>query len=190
MKAVIIGNGVSGIAAARRLRKLSPDTDIIVLTKEPHHYYYRPRLPDLVAGHVDVDDIVINAPEWYASRAIDVRLSSKVASVDPDGRAVLLEDGSRLGYDRLLIASGADPFVPPIEGAGREGVFTLRSADDALAIRRWVASATSAVVIGGGLLGLAPAASAGRGGCGDPPDRRRRARDRRRHSREGFRDRG
>ena len=154
MRAVIIGNGVTGITAARRLRRLSPDSQVTILTREPHHYYYRPRLPDVVAGDLGVDDIVINAPEWYASRGIDVRLSTNVASVDTAGRAVLLDDGSRVEYDRLLIASGADPFVPPIEGAGGEGVFTLRSADDAIAIGRWAASATSAIVIGGGLLGL------------------------------------
>ncbi len=133
---------------------LSPDADVTVLAREPYHYYYRPRLPDLVAGQAEIDDVVINPPECYSSRGIDVRLSAPVESVDTDGRAVLLEDGSRLSYDRLLIASGADPFVPPIEGADREGVFTLRTLDDALAIREWARSASSAVVIGGGLLGL------------------------------------
>jgi nitrite reductase (NADH) large subunit len=154
MNTVIVGNGVTGITAARRLRELSPDAAITVLTSDPYNYYYRPRLPDVVAGTMSVGDIVINAPEWYASRGIEVRLSTNVASVDAAGGAVLLDDGSRVGYDRLLIASGADPFVPPIEGAGKDGVFTLRSADDALAIGERARSASSAIVIGGGLLGL------------------------------------
>lgn len=154
MKAVIIGNGVAGITAARKLREISPDADIVMLAGEPYHYYYRPRLPDLIGGHVDIDDIVVNASGWYASRNIEVRLSARVASVDTSERVVLLEDGSAVEYDRLLIATGADPYVPPIDGADREGVFTLRSADDAVAIREWAASAERAVVIGGGLLGL------------------------------------
>jgi len=154
MKAVIIGNGVTGIAAATAMRRLSADADIAILTREPYHYYYRPRLPDLVAGQVELGDVVVNSPDWYASRGIGVRLSARVASIDPAGRVVVLDDGSAVAYDRLLIASGADPFVPPIDGADRGGVFTLRSADDALAIREWAASASSAVVIGGGLLGL------------------------------------
>jgi nitrite reductase (NADH) large subunit len=154
MKALIIGNGVAGLTAATTLRSLAPDANITILTSEPHHYYYRPRLPDLVAGTMGVDDIVINPPEWYASRGIDVRLSATVASIDPEARAVVLEDGERVDYDRLLIASGADPFVPPIDGADRDGVFTLRSANDALAIRARATTAASAVVIGGGLLGV------------------------------------
>jgi nitrite reductase (NADH) large subunit len=154
MRVVIVGNGVSGITAARRLRELSPDARLTILTREPYHYYYRPRLPDVVAGSVGIEDIVVNAPEWYASRGIDVRLSARVASVDGAGRAVVLEDGERVDYDRLLLASGADPVVPSIDGVDKRGVFTLRSADDALAIRERAASATSAAVIGGGLLGL------------------------------------
>jgi nitrite reductase (NADH) large subunit len=154
MKVVIVGNGVAGSTAARSMCGLSPDADVTILTREPYHYYYRPRLPDLVAGQAEIDDVVINPPECYSSRGIDVRLSARVASVDTDGRAVLLDDGSRVAYDRLLIASGADPFVPPIEGTDREGVFTLRSLDDALAIRERARSASNAVIVGGGLLGL------------------------------------
>jgi nitrite reductase (NADH) large subunit len=154
MRAVIIGNGVAGITAARRLRELSPDSNITILSREPYHYYYRPRLPDVVAGTVEIDDTVINPPEWYASRGIDVRLSTNVAAVDGAGRAVVLDDGERVEYDRLLIAAGADPVVPPIEGADKRGVFTLRSADDALAIRERAGSAATAAVVGGGLLGL------------------------------------
>lgn len=154
MRALIIGNGVTGITAARRLRELSHDAEVAILTRDLYHYYYRPRLPDVVAGAMSVDDIVVNAPEWYESRGIEVRLSTEVASVVAAARAILLDDGSRVEFDRLLIASGADPFVPPIEGADKDGVFTLRTADDALAIGDRARSASGAIVIGGGLLGL------------------------------------
>lgn len=161
MRVVIIGNGVAGITAARRLRALSPDSRITILTREPYHYYYRPRLPDVVAGTLEIDDIVINPPDWYASRDIDVRLGINVAAVDGAGRAVVLGDGERVEYDRLLIAAGADPVVPPIQGADKRGVFTLRSADDAMAIRERAGSAVSAAVVGGGLLGLEAARGLG-----------------------------
>lgn len=151
---VIVGAGVAGVTAARAIRELDADCSIEVFAREPYHYYYRPRLPDLVAGDVEIDDIIANDPEWYEARGIDVRLSEPVTAVDVEGRAVVLEGGRRVRYETLLIASGADPFVPPIEGIDQSGVFVLRTAADALAVREWASRSRRAVVIGGGLLGL------------------------------------
>ncbi len=155
----IIGAGVAGVTAARAVRKADPDAAIDLFTREPYLYYYRPRLPDVVAGDVQADDIVAYPPDWYDSRHISVHLSEPVLSVNPDAHAVLLEGGRSVTYDSLLIASGADPFVPPIDGAGNKGVFVLRTVDDALAVKERASRAERAVVIGGGLLGL----EAGRG---------------------------
>jgi len=154
MKFVVIGNGPAGFAASRRLRELDQDCEIVVLTAEPYHYYYRPRLPEVVAGEIDVDQIVMNPPDWYESRRIDVRLSARVASIDTESKVISLDGGARVEYDRLLIASGSHPFVPPVDGVDKKGVFTLRTAEDALAIRDWAGESSKAVVVGGGLLGL------------------------------------
>lgn len=164
MRAVIIGNGAAGFTAARRIRELSPECELTVVTREPYGYYYRPRLPEVVAGEVDVADIVMSPPEWYESKSIDLRISTGAESVDTGSRTVVLSDGNALEYDTLLIASGSDPFVPPIDGASRAGVFTLRTADDALAIRSWAKKSKRAVVIGGGLLGLEAARGLAHGG--------------------------
>jgi len=145
---------VAGFTAARAVRKLDPDIRIEVYSREPYLYYYRPRLPDLVAGEVEPDDIIAYQPDWYESHAIEVRLRETVLSVDTDGRSIVLNGGRRASYDALLLASGADPFVPPIPGADIDGVFVLRTMDHALSIRERAAGARSAVVIGGGLLGL------------------------------------
>ncbi len=154
MKIIIVGNGVTGVTAARSIRERDPDCLIEIYTREPYHYYYRPRLPEVVAGKLEIDDIVAYPPDWYEARKIDVHLETPVASIDPEAGEIVLGDGGRRAYDHLLLASGSDPFIPPVEGADRPGVFALRTAADALAIRDWAKGARRAVVIGGGLLGM------------------------------------
>jgi nitrite reductase (NADH) large subunit len=154
MKVHIIGNGVAGVTAARWIREHDPDCGIEIYAREPYHYYYRLRLPEVVAGEIDIDEIVANPPDWYDSHRIDVHLSTPVASVDAGERTFTLEDGSTVPYETLLIASGADPFIPPVDGVDRAGVFALRTADDAIAIRDRARRSQRAVIVGGGLLGL------------------------------------
>lgn len=154
MNVVIIGNGVAGVTAARVIRDRAPDAAISIYTREPHHYYYRPRLPEVVAGELGIEDILANPPEWYASRRIDVHLGCAVESVDAAGKRIHLADGTPVPFDKLLVASGSDPFVPPVEGAGTPGAFSLRTADDALALHDWAGRSSRAVVVGCGLLGL------------------------------------
>ncbi len=154
MNVVIIGNGVAGVTAARVIRDRAPDAAVSIYAREPYHYYYRPRLPEVVAGELAIKDILANPPEWYSSRRIDVHLSAPVASVDAAGRRVRLGDGTVVPFDRLLVASGSDAFVPPVEGARTPGAFALRTADDALAIHDWASRSKRAVVVGSGLLGL------------------------------------
>lgn len=154
MKVVIIGAGVAGVTGASKVRELDPDCSIDVYTREPYLYYYRPRLPAVISGEVRLDDIYAHPPDWYDSRRINIHLSRSVTSVDANEKSVTIDGEERLGFDRLLIASGSDAFVPPIEGVERGGVFSLRTADDALAIRERAVQSTRAVVVGGGLLGL------------------------------------
>ncbi len=156
---VIVGAGVAGVTAARAVRQADPDVEIDLFAREPYLYYYRPRLPDVVAGEVEPDEIVAYPQDWYDSQHIRVHLSEEVVSVDTSAGAVLLDGGRRVEYGSLLVATGADPFIPPIDGAGNSGFLSLRTIDDALAIRERAANAKEAVVIGGGLLGL----EAGRG---------------------------
>ena len=154
MRVVIIGNGVAGVTTARRVRELDDSADVRIVTSESCHFYSRPRLPELIAGELELDDILMLPPDWYASRGIDVRLSATVTSVDPASHSLALDTGETVEWDRLVIASGADAFVPPIPGVDLDGVFSVRSVSDALALREWVHGRRNAVVIGGGLLGL------------------------------------
>ncbi len=164
MRVVIIGNGVAGVTAARRIRELDDGADVQIITSEPCHFYFRPRLPELIAGELALDDVLAFPADWYVSKEIDVRLSTTVASVDPAAHTLTLDSGEMVEWDKLVVASGANAFVPPIPGVDLDGVFAVRSAGDALALREWIQGRKQAVVIGGGLLGLESARGLCHGG--------------------------
>jgi len=165
MKFVIIGNGVAGVTAARTLSApLSPPTGGIegggaevkveVYTQETHYYYPRPRLQKFLVGEIGLEELPLYPPAWYEKQGIAVHLGVEVVELDPTAKRITLADGRQVSYDRLLLATGSRPFVPPIEGVDKGGVFTYRTIEDALAIKRWAEGAERAVILGGGLLGL------------------------------------
>ena len=159
MRYIIVGSGVAGVTAAQSIVGSDPDADLHILNEEPYPYYRRPRLLELIAGQIEQDELYFRPASWYAERGIELHLGVGVVALDPASRHVVLSDGATMEYDRLLLATGGRPFVPPIPGAGREGVFALRTLDDALAIKEWARTASTAAVIGGGLLGLETARS-------------------------------
>ncbi len=160
MRFVVIGNGVAGITAARALSDAKVEVE--VYTQEAHHYYPRPRLQSFLAGELELEQLPLYPPAWYEKRGITVHLGVEVVELDPRAKQIALADGREVPYGRLLLATGSQPFIPSIEGVDKAassiirsgGVFTLRTIEDALAIKRWAEGAKRAVVIGGGLLGL------------------------------------
>jgi len=152
VRVVIIGNGVAGIWTASTLVGY-PDVKVEVLTEEDYPYYNRPHLLEYIAGRIEFEKIFVYPDEWYSKRGIRVRLGEKVLAIDPAKKDVALKSG-KVSYDRLLLSTGGGPILPPIKGVAKKGVFTLRSARDAISIREYARSARRAVVIGGGLLGL------------------------------------
>jgi nitrite reductase (NADH) large subunit len=161
---IIVGNGVAGVTAARSVVQADPAAEVQIFGAEPHPYYQRPRLCEFIAGQIEKDSLYFRLPEWYTARGIQVHLGAHVTAIDTVEHRLTLADGSSANYDRLLLATGARPFVPPFAGADKaygersrtSGVFTLRSLDDAQAIKKQAKSGVSkaVVVIGGGLLGL------------------------------------
>lgn len=154
MNFTIIGNGVAGNTAALALSRLVPGARIDLYAAEAHPYYPRPLLPEFLAGELDLEHLYFKPLSWYAGRNIALHLGVPVAAIIPQEHRITLADGTKAGYDRLLLAAGAQAWVPPIRGADKPGVFTLRTVDDALAIRSYARQARRAIVIGGGLLGL------------------------------------
>lgn len=151
---VVVGNGVAGVTAAQAIARARPGADIHIYAVEPYPYYRRPQLPDYIAGVVTEADIFYRPSQWYEQQGLQVHLGTPVVELDPQAHRLRLADGREVPYDRLLLATGGLAWLPPMEGSDRRGVFTLRTLDDARAIRRFALSARRGVVIGGGLLGL------------------------------------
>ena len=153
MKCVIIGSGVAGMTAALDLAKVE-GVDVDLYTDEVHPYYYRPQVTNFLAGVVPLERVFLHPLTWYEERGVRMHLNSPVARLEPEQRQIVLEDGTVVPYDKLLLTTGSCPFVPPIEGVKRPGVFTVRTLSDALAIKEYALQCRQAVVVGGGLLGL------------------------------------
>lgn len=154
MKVVIAGLGVAGANAARIIAAGKPGAQVEVYGAEPHLYYARPRLPAFLAGEIEQDALYFYPQSWYHERGITVHTGAAVARIDAAAHRLELAEGTRVPYDRLLVATGAHSFVPPIAGADLPGVFTLWTIEDVRRIQAWARGAERAVVIGGGLLGL------------------------------------
>ncbi len=162
MKYVIIGLGISGLTAAKTIRSLDPDGEIHIYTDEETLFYPRPKLFDLIYESLSARDIYYYDSFWYDTNRIKLHLGTGIRKIDSKEHKLLTEDGGTVNYGRLLIANGANCFVPDFEGAYTPGVFTLRNLSDAFKIRRHsrlIGNNKPVIVIGGGLLGLEAAHS-------------------------------
>jgi nitrite reductase (NADH) large subunit len=154
-KLVVIGNGMAGIRTIEELLKIAPEQyDITVFGAEPHPNYNRIMLSPVLAGEQTVDDIILNSVAWYAAHGITLHMGKPVTAVDRSRRVVTAADGTQAPYDRLLLATGSQPFVLPVPGHDLQGVITYRDIADTNAMIEATRQHRHAVVIGGGLLGL------------------------------------
>ena len=155
MKLVMVGNGMAGVRTLEELLKLAPDLyDITVFGAEPHANYNRILLSPVLAGEMTLEDIMLNDVDWYRDNNIRLYLGKKVVKLDRVARKVIASDGTEAEYDRVLLATGSNPFILPVPGAGLEGVLSYRDIADTNAMIAAAAKYRHAVVIGGGLLGL------------------------------------
>ncbi len=154
MRYVIIGNGVAGVTAAQALVQADPGGEVHIFGREPYLYYRRPLLWEFIAGQIEQEAVFYRPAEWYAERGIHLHLGVEVVALDPATHKIKLADGSQVTYDRLLVATGGRSFIPVCAGNDKEGIFVLRTLDDALAIKAYAQKVSTALIIGGGLLGL------------------------------------
>ncbi len=161
-KLVVIGNGMAGARTVEEILSRGGGDlfDITVFGDEPHGNYNRILLSGVLNGSYEEDEIFLNPLEWYAENNIKLHAGMRAAGILRRARQVFGEDGSCESYDKLIIATGSRPYIPPIEGFqmpdGRykPGVFVFRTLDDCRGIAEFAKGKTRAAVIGGGLLGL------------------------------------
>ena len=162
---VIIGAGQAGAQAALTLRQKGYEGELTLVGAEPHVPYERPPLSKAyLKGDIDADRLALRSPDVFADRSITLRLTCAATALDRTARQVILQGDEPLAYDGLMLATGADPLVPPIPGIDLAGVHYLRSRDDADALKAAFKTARRLGIIGGGYIGLEVAAAAVRAG--------------------------
>jgi NAD(P)H-nitrite reductase large subunit len=144
MKVVIKGHNVSGTFAAQNIRFLNEEVEIEVFTQEKYPYYTRVNLLELKSDLVKIDDLIVFNEDWYRKKQIKLNLSTRVKKIDPLSKSIYTDDKKEpILFDRLIIASGSTPNIPPIKNAvemknEKQGVFTLRGIEDALDIKTFI----------------------------------------------------
>jgi nitrite reductase (NADH) large subunit len=154
-KLVVIGNGMAGMRTVGEILERAPDKfEITIFGAEPQPNYDRIMLSPLLAGAKNFEQIVLNSFEWYQANRIRLIAGEAVTAIDRAARTVTGAVGTVHNYDLLLLATGSNPFVLPLPGVNRPGVMTFRTVADVESMLAIAAPGKTAVVIGGGLLGL------------------------------------
>ncbi len=158
---VVIGNGMVGYKFCAKLKEKDPNHayTVTVFGEEPIPAYDRVHLSEYFSGK-SAADLILEKKSWYADYKINLILGDPVIHIDCKARIVTAASGQTASYDKLVMATGSYPFVPPVQGIDREGIFVYRTIDDLQKIEKFAKNCTSAVVIGGGLLGLEAAKAA------------------------------
>jgi nitrite reductase (NADH) large subunit len=155
---IVVGGGIAGQAVCEAIRDRDPDVPVVMICGEPRLPYDRVRLSEILVSGESAEALALRPPEWYADRGVEVRLGAWVTGLDPVAGLVTVASGSAVGeplhYSQLVLATGSQPLMPPIEGIDLPGVYAFRGPEDCEAIRLAAADSKHAAVIGGGLLGL------------------------------------
>jgi len=151
---LVIGNSAGGIGAAEAIRECDPSGRLLIVSDEPYPAYSRPLISEYLSRQRSLETMLFRSPGFYAQNRIDLLSGEHVTIIDPVNKTACLENGSFISWQKLLLATGGLPIVPDIKGAEKEGVFSFTCLDDAKKIDAYLTGVNSAVVIGGGLIGI------------------------------------
>lgn len=155
MKYVIIGNSAAAVGCIEGIRQEDRTGPITVVTDEPYHTYSRPLISYLLLGKTDEERMKYRPDGFYEENGVTLLAGKRAEKIDPESKTVLLDDGQALSYDKLLVAAGSRPFVPPIKGLdGVENAFTFMTLDSAKALEKALGPDKRVLILGAGLIGL------------------------------------
>lgn len=153
-KIVIIGSGIAAISAAKAIREINKKSEIIIFGEEKFYPYYRIKISKGLLGNLEEEKLLIQKKQWYMDNNININLDNKVTSIDLKNKEVILGNGARVFYTKLLLANGASNIIPPIKGIDKTGVFMLRTLGGALRIIKYLKDIKTVLLIGGGVQNL------------------------------------
>ncbi len=154
VKYLIIGNSAGAIGAAEAIREVDRAGSVLIVSDEPYPAYSRPLISEHLATGQPLEKILFRPSDFYRENGIATRLGCQVKNLDTGKHLALTGNGETIVWEKLLLATGGRPIVPPIKGIKSQGVFTFTNLDDAGAISRHISRETKTVVIGGGLIGV------------------------------------
>lgn len=152
---VIIGNGIAAAGCIEGIRSVDKDTPITVVSGEKHPVYCRPLISYYLQGKTNLEKIGYRSASFYSDNSCEVIYGEKAERIDSKAHTVTLTNGEVIPYEKLLIATGSSPFIPPFEGLDRvKNRFTFMTLDDTLAIERAICETSKVLIVGAGLIGL------------------------------------
>lgn len=157
---IVIGNGMAGVATVEHVLRRRQDMAITIFGAEPYPNYNRILLSSFLGGENEMEELILHPLKWYEENHIQLYTGVTIISIDPEIKTITTDRGEVFAFDKLLIATGSNPFIPPIkgiydsEGNIYPGVFTFRELKDAILMKEWAVQSRKVMVIGGGLLGI------------------------------------
>ena len=151
---VIIGGGVAAVNAVKAIREIDSDINIFIFQNEKYYPYYRIKLTKGLLDNLEEEKIMLHKKDWYELNNVKLYLDIEVIGIDIIKSEIVLYDGSRFGYNKLLFANGSKNFMPPIEGIEKENVYTIRKLDNIRDIQNSINDKKNILNVGGGVQGI------------------------------------
>ena len=153
-KVIIVGGCIAAKEAANAIRSIDSSCNIIMISSEEYLPYYRPMLSRAIGQELPTSRLCLASKEWYEENNIELILGTKVTQILPDKNTLITDKGNQYEYTHLLLATGANNYIPLPEAMSKKGVLSIRTYDDILKLREYLPKTKNAIVVGGGLLGL------------------------------------